>query len=114
MANSPPRPCTHPGCPRYATNGGRCADHQRQAWSSTTTSAHARGYGRDWRKMRRAKLNEDPVCELRIKCTGALAVEVDHDVPKARGGGDNWENLRSACRACHKAKTTREAQEAKR
>ena len=110
MPTRPPSPCTAPGCPRHSTTGGRCADHQRKAWASTTGSAHSRGYGATWRKLRTLKLASDPVCEY---CHQALALEVDHKKPKAEGGTDDWDNLASTCSPCHKAKTEREAKEAR-
>lgn len=40
------------------------------------------------------------------------AAEVDHIVPKAKGGSDEMANLQAICRPCHQAKTDREAAEA--
>lgn len=33
------------------------------------------------------------------------ATEVDHIIPKRKGGKDRWENLQSLCKACHSKKT---------
>ena len=37
------------------------------------------------------------------------ATEVDHIIPKARGGTDNPDNLQAICAECHKTKTARES-----
>lgn len=102
--------CSHPGCSAL-TSKGRCENHSGpsastpKAWATTTTSSSARGYGSRWRKLRALKLAEQPVCEA---CRRAMATTVDHIKPKARGGGDEWENLQSLCDPCHKAKTASE------
>jgi 5-methylcytosine-specific restriction protein A len=56
-----------------------------------------------WSKTRRLVLARDGHrCQLRIPgiCT-VTATEVDHIRPRAVGGGDELENLRSVCRPCH-------------
>lgn len=40
------------------------------------------------------------------------ATEVDHIIPKAKGGADDERNLQAICTDCHASKTTREAAEA--
>jgi 5-methylcytosine-specific restriction protein A len=40
------------------------------------------------------------------------ATEVDHIMPKSRGGTDDLGNLAAICSDCHNAKTQREAAEA--
>ncbi|WP_158216140.1 HNH endonuclease [Pseudomonas sp. DrBHI1] len=42
------------------------------------------------------------------------ASEVDHILPKSQGGTDDLANLRAINHDCHKAKTEREAREARR
>lgn len=77
-------------------------------------SAHARGYDRNWEKLRRMKLAANPICEIQTHCKGMIpesaAVEVDHRIP-IREQPDlrlDWDNLQSACKSCHSAKTWRE------
>jgi len=48
-------------------------------------------------------------CQLRIKCDGPLPadrrlIEVDHIIPRSKGGSDALENLQIACRQCNLAK----------
>ncbi len=41
-----------------------------------------------------------------------LPLTIDHIIPKARGGGDSWENLICACTACNNKKGDRTPAEA--
>jgi len=50
-------------------------------------------------------LRRDPLCRA---CGHAISTEVDHIVPKARGGTDEESNLQGLCSACHAAKTARD------
>ena len=68
-------------------------------------SAHARGYGAAWRKLRRYILSLDPMCQ---HCQREVATEVDHIKRKADGGDDEMNNLQGLCKECHKIKTLRE------
>lgn len=47
-------------------------------------------------------LAEEPVCPC-----GAPATEVDHIVPRERGGDDRRENLRGMCKPCNLARNNR-------
>ena len=64
------------------------------------TSA-ARGYGSQWRRLRRMILAAEPLC----RACGRLATDLDHVVPRAMGGTDSPANLQPLCRACHSSKT---------
>lgn len=75
------------------------------AWSNT--SRHARGYGSTWDKIRIQVLRRDKsLCQpcLRNNRT-ALANQVDHITPKAKGGTDDMDNLQAICPDCHRDKT---------
>ena len=78
------------------------------AWS--TRSRHERGYDSKWSQVRLVALRRDR--GLCVPCLSdgkvTVATEVDHVLPKARGGADDPKNLQSICRACHKAKTLRD------
>ena len=58
----------------------------------------------DWKKLRRRKLAEQPLCEA---CHLARAVHVDHI--KAHRGNErlflDYANLRALCHSCHSVKT---------
>jgi 5-methylcytosine-specific restriction endonuclease McrA len=59
-----------------------------------------------WRRLRKQKLNANPICEYKLACTLAPAVEVDHKIPIDQGGDAwEWSNLVSTCKACHLLKT---------
>ena len=75
-------------------------------WSTQTRQQ--RGYGAQWDKLRKQVLRRDAYlcrpCLADDRLTSAT--EVDHIVPKAKGGTDTPSNLQAICRACHRAKTT--------
>ena len=123
MPKAPPRPCTKPGCPAYATERSRCDQHQvpvderfrksgRSRWPRT--SAASRGYDAAWRRLREAKLSADPFCQC-DECTrtGALlqATVVDHIIPISERPDLRleWDNLRSMTKAHHDRRTLGDA-----
>ena len=68
-------------------------------------SRHQRGYGTRWYRLRAYILARDSgLCRV----CGRPASEVDHIVPKSRGGTDDEDNLQTICTACHAQKTARE------
>lgn len=75
-------------------------------------SRHARGYGTAWDKLRLIVLRRDcGLCQCaECKRIGRLrvATEVDHIVPRARGGTDDLENLCAINRDCHRDKSLRD------
>lgn len=56
-----------------------------------------------YRRMRIAKLTENPWCV--IPGCNELATQLDHIVPIAEGGTDDWDNLQGMCRRHHGVKT---------
>jgi 5-methylcytosine-specific restriction protein A len=86
-------------------------------WAATSRgSASERGYGYAWQKLRAAVLKRDTgLCQHCIKQgRSVVAKDVDHIVPKHRGGTDDHANLQSLCVECHKVKTAHEGQKAQR
>lgn len=76
-------------------------------------SAHARGYGAAWQRLRLQVLKRDG---YRCQCSDCkrsgrvrLAHAVDHIVPKAKGGTDELGNLQAINNECHRAKTIADA-----
>lgn len=97
MPRLPQRPCTQPGCPAMAVAGrSRCAAHVRVV-RDTRPSPSARGYDREWQRIRARFLRRYPACE---HC-GALATEVHHALPLVRGGTHDADNLVALCHRCH-------------
>lgn len=78
------------------------------------TSRHERGYGAAWVKTRARILARDMHLCQPCLTTGrpTEAEEVDHILPKAKGGTDDDENLQAICHDCHVVKTAAEAAEA--
>lgn len=109
MPSMPPRACRECGA---RCKGRYCTKHAaldtKPAWSTTRTSAHARGYGSKWRELRQYILNRDPICT----CGRAPSKYADHIRPKHLGGTDDPSNLQGLCRACHDGKTQGEAKAA--
>ncbi|MCC6426268.1 MAG: HNH endonuclease [Phycisphaerales bacterium] len=105
-----PHPCGWPGCGRATTDRycSKHADRQQPAtpWRTSRESAHKRGYGADWRRLRTVIIARDPICKV---CTRAPSTTVDHIVSKALGGDDSEANLRGLCATCHKRKTGQDA-----
>lgn len=75
-------------------------------------SRHARGYGTAWDKLRIRILRRDGGmcrCDECIRLGRVRpAHEVDHRIPKAKGGTDNDDNLCAINRQCHKDKSLRD------
>ena len=103
------RPCaataTCPHCQPCPVHGTRHAQVAKRRGSSTQ-----QGYGARWRRLRAQVLREEPLCRA---CLGvgrvAPATEVDHIVPRSKGGPDDRANLQSLCKSHHSEKTKREA-----
>lgn len=98
-------PCTVPGCPTL-TRQSRCPEHAREADRKRGTAAQ-RGYGSEWRKIRKNYLARFPFCQDPEGC-----IERATDVHHIDGGGplgDNSdENLEALCHAHHSRRTIRE------
>lgn len=62
-----------------------------------------------WLALRKKILSEEPNCRA---CSQLgyerAATEIDHIIPRAKGGGHGIENLQPLCRECHGYKSGRE------
>ena len=105
MVAKPRQVCGVPGCPRLSVKGGRCGQHQREAWAGRPP-AHQRGYGWAWSKLRAQVLTEEPACRV----CGAVAVTVHHKVK----GSTARQNLVPLCKSCHDKVTARQSAWARR
>ena len=70
-------------------------------------SSNKRGYGYGWRVKRKAVLEAHAGLCAACLLVGlvTVATEVDHIVPKAKGGGDEESNLQPLCSDCHRKKS---------
>lgn len=114
MPKSAPRPCRSPGCPNV-TNELYCNDHEdlapKRPWEKRPSAA-MRGYGHGWRKLRRMVLRREPLCrECAQHGRVQPATDVDHIVPRSRGGRDVFDNLQPLCHSCHSKKTAVQTRE---
>ena len=103
------RPCLEPGCPMLVYEG-RCPAHRRGGgWIGA-----GKDYGSAWPRIRARVLAEEPTCRLRLAGCTTYSTQVDHIVPKSRGGTDERGNLRAVCKPCHQRKTQDESATGKR
>lgn len=57
-------------------------------------------------------LRDDYQCQYCGKRPGVRELNIDHVLPKSRGGGDAWENLVTSCKSCNVRKGWRTPDEA--
>jgi 5-methylcytosine-specific restriction endonuclease McrA len=57
-------------------------------------------------------LRDGHQCQYCAKRPPVRDLNIDHIVPRSRGGGDSWENLVTACRGCNLRKGWRTPEEA--
>lgn len=95
--------------------GAMCAGRDKVPWKVKTAankhvaarrpdnrlSARQRGYDSRWERIRAAHLREEPYCRI----CGDVGSNVDHIIPRARGGTNDPQNLQTLCASCHSAKT---------
>ena len=68
--------------------------------------SHGRIQGRAGMKLRRKRLNAQPICEdCQAQGRVSLAVTPDHIKPLALGGTDTDDNIRCLCKPCHEKRT---------
>ena len=72
-------------------------------------TASARGYDSTWQKLRAWYLSRYPLCRhCVLNGMTTPASEVDHIVPRSRGGSNEPENLQVLCRTCNRGKSNRD------
>ena len=68
-------------------------------------SSSAQGYGAEHRRWRKAILERDPICMIRVKCYGAPSTVADHIKPVRQhvNPSDAWTmaNGQGCCDCCH-------------
>ena len=105
--------CRYPGCNQLVVSG-YCDKHKQPA-SQTEKDRHDHDnkvYGNTaWRKLRRIKLNNNPLCEICLSNDIVVpATQVDHIIPVSKQSELQYvyENLQSLCETCHSKKTREE------
>jgi 5-methylcytosine-specific restriction protein A len=102
------RVCSVPGCSNLVWGGDRrCTGHareQQQRQDARRPTAAQRGYDANWRRIRKAFLEQHPLC---VDCDRP-ATEVDHILPLAAGGTNDPGNLQARCKSHHSKKTAKE------
>lgn len=114
MPYKPKKPCAYPGCAKL-THERYCEKHKQ------VTDKQYNQYERDknsqafyesvvWRRLRRIKLSEQPLCEECLKENKTVKASMaDHIVPVKQGGAAlDIFNLQSLCNACHSRKSVKE------
>jgi 5-methylcytosine-specific restriction protein A len=114
MPDTPPRPCSAPGCPTFASHG-LCEIHRRERdrdLAAGRGTAAERGYDRTWERLRNMVRAEEPLC---AECLAAGMVDrataVDHIIPIRERPDLRLvrENLQGICRRHHAAKSNAES-----
>ena len=102
--------CAEAGC-NERVRGVRCPKHQRTyTRDDNRPSSTARGYDKQWTRVRNAYLAQHPLCEdCHSKGIITAAREVHHKIRIAvdRSKRLDADNLMSLCRACHARRTMR-------
>ncbi len=69
------------------------------------------GFGRSrggtWTRTASAHKAANPTC---AHCGTIVDLETDHIVPLHAGGSNEWRNLQSLCKSCHKIKSAQDLQ----
>lgn len=105
------RVCAEPGCPDLAIDRRHCEAHKRAPWQGSTRERSRRPWDRTRRRIFQRDRGLCQLCKAAERAT--RATEVDHIVSLAQGGTDEDSNLQSVCSSCHRAKTLREAADAR-
>lgn len=118
MPYAPPSRCTDPECREFATNRGRCDDHQPIPWRGRDDKATRYGISSGtWRSLKRKVTQRDHGCCYMCGTKQGdpddpetEPHELDHVVPMFEGGSaTSLDNLGLACVTCHEAKSKAEA-----
>lgn len=104
--------CVIAGC-QELTRVGRCQKHLVQAWRRRAAlqagrpTAAQRGYSYTWQQTRQ-RILEAAGYRCSVAGCAVPATDVDHRIPRNRGGSDDDQNLVPLCHAHHSQKTGRE------
>jgi len=102
MPKKPKRYCNYPRC-KEKTDTTYCDQHDKlvkQRYDKQRETAVQRGYTTRWAKLRKMKVNRNPLCE-RCQIDGFITeTKLVHHIDKNAKNND-WNNLQSLCKHCH-------------
>jgi len=104
------KPCAYPGCPEL-THERYCEKHKQvvdRQYNQFERDKESQKFYESvaWRRLRRIKLETNPLCE---DCGKVKATTADHIVPIKQGGAAlDIANLQSLCGSCHSKKSVKE------
>jgi len=110
MPTRPKRPCNHIHCRNLVEPGERyCPDHKTEVnrWVKRNRKDREQNRFYDsaaWKRLRRFKLNEAPLCERCFKKGYITPATIVHHKAEIRKGGDylpTVDELESLCKSCH-------------
>jgi len=80
----------------------------RKKWERKDGTPTQRGYGYQWQKLRKIVIARDnALCQPCLKVGRVTQFQqVDHIIPKAKGGTDDIDNCQCICIKCHNTKTS--------
>lgn len=115
MPQQAARPCNKAGgrCTGLVRDGvcsvcGSQRGYKDRAYDSQRGTAHQRGYGANWKKVRRMQLAHEPLCrDCKAEGVVTMGVEVHHIQAKRDGGEDSFENLMTLCKSHHSQRTAK-------
>lgn len=118
MPTAPPTRCGAAGCHAFATQRGRCDDHQPQPWANRPRKQDR--YGMSSGTMRslkkRVTARDHNTCYMcGREADDDEVLDLEHKRPISQGGSpDGMENLGLICQPCHDIKSKAEAAAANR
>ena len=111
MPFKPARPCGYPGCPAL-THGRYCEKHKPvvdREYNQFSRDKNSQAFYESsaWRRLRRIKLQMNPICEM---CHKEKANTVDHVIPIKQSPETALDinGLQSLCASCHGRKSIQE------
>ncbi len=83
-----------------------CTEHVRKPWQGSDRRKRTRS---GWAQQRRARWVLHHFGNVCHRCGQGEAMIVDHVVPLAEAGADDYTNLRPICESCNRQKVAEEA-----